>query len=190
VTTIQAHPVQRRHRGRRRVQGRHARARGERLPVADALKAAVSDRTASLMVGNPDDMGSTTPRSTVGRGRPRRRRALLLRPRELQRRDGKLKARDLGFDACMYMLHKTFGAPKAAAGRRRRLRLHRRAGAVPPGPSSSRTATATGSTATGRRASARCASSSGNVPQLVYAYTWSRAMGAEGITRPRRLRAR
>ena len=29
---------------------------------------------------------------------------------------GKLKARELGFDACMYMLHKTFGAPKGGGG--------------------------------------------------------------------------
>ena len=29
---------------------------------------------------------------------------------------GKLRARDLGFDACMYMLHKTFGAPKGGGG--------------------------------------------------------------------------
>ncbi len=28
----------------------------------------------------------------------------------------KLRARDLGFDACMYMLHKTFGAPKGGGG--------------------------------------------------------------------------
>ena len=29
---------------------------------------------------------------------------------------GKLSARELGFDACMFMLHKTFGAPKAGGG--------------------------------------------------------------------------
>ena len=29
---------------------------------------------------------------------------------------GKIRARDLGFDACMYMLHKTFGAPKGGGG--------------------------------------------------------------------------
>ena len=28
----------------------------------------------------------------------------------------KIKARELGFDACMFMLHKTFGAPKAGGG--------------------------------------------------------------------------
>ena len=29
---------------------------------------------------------------------------------------GKLRARELGFDACMFMLHKTFGAPKGGGG--------------------------------------------------------------------------
>ena len=29
---------------------------------------------------------------------------------------GKIRARELGFDACMYMLHKTFGAPKGGGG--------------------------------------------------------------------------
>ena len=29
---------------------------------------------------------------------------------------GKFRARELGFDACMYMLHKTFGAPKGGGG--------------------------------------------------------------------------
>ena len=28
----------------------------------------------------------------------------------------KIRARDLGFDACMYMLHKTFGVPKGGGG--------------------------------------------------------------------------
>jgi glycine dehydrogenase subunit 2 len=28
----------------------------------------------------------------------------------------KLRARELGFDACMFMLHKTFGAPKGGGG--------------------------------------------------------------------------
>ena len=29
---------------------------------------------------------------------------------------GKIRARDLGFDACMFMLHKTFGGPKGGGG--------------------------------------------------------------------------
>ena len=29
---------------------------------------------------------------------------------------GKIRARELGFDACMFMLHKTFGAPKGGGG--------------------------------------------------------------------------
>ncbi len=29
---------------------------------------------------------------------------------------GKIRAAELGFDACMFMLHKTFGAPKGGGG--------------------------------------------------------------------------
>ena len=29
---------------------------------------------------------------------------------------GRIRARELGFDACMFMLHKTFGAPKGGGG--------------------------------------------------------------------------
>ena len=29
---------------------------------------------------------------------------------------GRIRARELGFDACMFMLHKTFGVPKGGGG--------------------------------------------------------------------------
>ena len=67
---------------------------------------------------------------------------------------------------------------------RRRVRLHatswRRSC---PGPIVVRDGERYRLDATGPRASARCASSSGNVPQIVKAYAWARAMGADGITR-------
>ena len=74
---------------------------------------------------------------------------------------GKIRARELGFDACMFMLHKTFGAPKGGGGPAvGAYGCTRGAGAVPAGPARRRsTASATASTTTGRRASARCASS-------------------------------
>ena len=58
-------------------------------PSLDALKAAVSERTASLMVEQPRRHGRLQPRDRgVGRRRARCGRPLLLRPRELQRRHG------------------------------------------------------------------------------------------------------
>ena len=105
---------------------------------------------------------------------------------------GKIRARELGFDACMFMLHKTFGAPKGGGGpavgaygctaelarscpARRRARRR-------PLPARPRPA---------RDGVGRVREFLGNVPQVVKAYAWSRAMGADGITRGgRHLRAR
>ena len=59
-------------------------------PSLDALKAAVSDRTAALMVGNPDDMGIYNPHIKEWVRLVHEAGGLaLLRPRQLQRRDGR-----------------------------------------------------------------------------------------------------
>ena len=93
---------------------------------------------------------------------------------------GKLRARELGFDACMYMLHKTFGAPKGgggpavgAYGCTAELApflpgpvVVKEGGALPPRP------------ATGRRAPARCASSAATCRR------WSRPMPGRGPWAP------
>ena len=98
-------------------------------PSLEALRAAVSERTAALMVNNPDDMGIYNPEiKRVGRDGARRRRAVLLRPRELQRRheqDARRRAR-------LRRLHVHAAQDvRRAEGRRRprgrRLRLQRRA---------------------------------------------------------------
>ena len=110
-------PVQRRDGGRGRLQGRHAAAGGERLPVARRAQGRGLRAHGVADDQQPRRHGHLQPRDRqVGRDRARRRRALLLRPRQLQRRDGEARARELGFDACMFMLHKTFGAPKGGGG--------------------------------------------------------------------------
>ena len=163
VTTIQAHPCN----------SATASAAGFKIvtlpleengyPSVDALKAAVSERTASLMVGNPDDMGVYNPEIDKWVEVVHDAGGLCFYDHaNFNGVMGKIKARDLGFDACMYMLHKTFGAPKGGGVRDGdRLRLDRdRPDSV-----------------------GKVREFWGNVPQLVYAYTWSRAMGAEGISR-------
>src|SRR5262249_49429896 len=108
ITTIQAHPCN----------AATAAAAGFKvgtLPVEeggyaslDALRAAVSDRTAALMVNNPDDMGVYNPDI-------KRWVEIVHEAGGLAFYDhanfngvmGRLRARELGFDACMYMLHKT-----------------------------------------------------------------------------------
>ena len=68
-------------------------------PSLDALKAAVSDRTAALMFGNHAAGGLCFWDHANFNGVM-----------------GRVGAAELGFAACMFMLHKTFGAPKGGNG--------------------------------------------------------------------------
>ena len=185
VTTIQAHPCN----------AATAAAAGFKIvtlpleesgyPSLDALKAAVSERTASLMVGNPDDMGVYNPEIDRWVDVVHDAGGLCFYDHaNFNGVMGKIKARELGFDACMYMLHKTFGAPKGGGGpavgaygcTNELARFLPTPVVVYDG---------------GRYRLERDRPDSvgkvrefwGNVPQLVYAYTWSRAMGADGISR-------
>ena len=77
----------------------------------------LSDRTAALMVNNPDDMGIYNPhiKEWVA-GRPRRGGLCFYDHANFNGVMGRLRAAELGFDACMFMLHKTFGVPKGGGG--------------------------------------------------------------------------
>jgi glycine dehydrogenase subunit 2 len=95
---------------------------------------------------------------------------------------GRIKARELGFDACMYMLHKTFGAPKGGGGPA--------VGAYGCTEDLARFLPEPVVVREGDRfrldrdrpdSVGKVREFWGNVPQLVYAYAWSRAMGAGGI---------
>jgi glycine dehydrogenase subunit 2 len=184
VTTIQAHPCN----------AATADAAGFKVitlpleedgyPSVAALESAVSDRTAALMVNNPDDMGIYNP--NIKRWVEIVHEAGALAFYDHANFNGvmsRLRARELGFDACMFMLHKTFGAPKGGGGPA--------VGAygcseelVPylPRPLVQRDHH-------GRYRLERDAPLSigrvrefwGNVPVVVKAYSWARALGAEGI---------
>jgi glycine dehydrogenase subunit 2 len=94
---------------------------------------------------------------------------------------GRIRAAELGFDACMFMLHKTFGAPKGGGGP-----AVGAYGCTPelepflPGPLVVRT-----DTGYERRENeagvGRVREFLGNLPQVVKAYSWTLAMGADGI---------
>ena len=96
---------------------------------------------------------------------------------------GKLRARELGFDACMFMLHKTFGAPKGGGGPAvGAYGCTRRAGALPARRRSWRATDDRYRLDHDRPQSiGKVREFWGNVPQVVKAYSWARAMGAEGI---------
>jgi glycine cleavage system P protein (glycine dehydrogenase) subunit 2 len=183
VTTIQAHPCN----------AATAAAAGfkvvtlpleeEGYPSVEALQVAVSDRTAALMVNNPDDMGIYNPNIE-------RWVQIVHEAGGLAFYDhanfngvmGRIRARELGFDACMYMLHKTFGAPKGGGGPA--------VGAygcaeelVPflPRPLVVRDGDRYRLERDAPQSVGRVREFWGNVPQVVKAYSWARAMGAEGI---------
>ena len=183
VTTIQAHPCN----------AATAAAAGFKVvtlpleedgyPSVEALEAALSDRTAALMVNNPDDMGVYNPHI-------KRWVELVHEAGGLAFYDhanfngvmGRIRARELGFDACMYMLHKTFGAPKGGGGPA--------VGAYGcseelveflPRPLVQKDGDRYTLEKDAPNSIGRVREYWGNVPVVVKAYSWARAMGAEGI---------
>lgn len=86
-------------------------------PSLEALKAAVGPRTAMLMINNPDDMGIYNPEIREWVRVVKEAGGLCFYDHaNVNGVMGKLSARELGFDACMFMLHKTFGGPKSGGG--------------------------------------------------------------------------
>lgn len=87
------------------------------MPDLDALKAAVSERTAGLFITNPEDIGIFNPRiaeftevvHAVGGlcGYDQANANGIL---------GVTRAKEAGFDLCFFNLHKTFGAPHGCGG--------------------------------------------------------------------------
>jgi glycine dehydrogenase subunit 2 len=148
----------------------------------EALRAAVGDRTAALMVNNPDDMGIYNPHIKEWVDIVHEAGGLCFYDHaNFNGVMGRLRAAELGFDACMFMLHKTFGVAKGGGGPA--------VGAygcteklVPflPGPliavedgSFRRVENPTGI--------GRVREFLGNVPQVVKAYSWLLAMGLDGV---------
>jgi glycine dehydrogenase subunit 2 len=152
-------------------------------PSVDALKAAVSNRTAALLINNPDDMGIYNPHIKEWVRIVQEAGGLCFYDHaNFNGVMGKIRARELGFDACMFMLHKTFGAPKGGGGPA--------VGAygvsdrlAPYLPTPVVTKTAKGFTLDEKRpkSAGKIREFWGNVPQVLKAYAWVRAMGAEGI---------
>ncbi len=152
-------------------------------PSLDALKAAVSERTAALLINNPDDMGIYNPEIKewirivhVAGG------LCFYDHANFNGVMGKLRARELGFDACMFMLHKTFGAAKGGGGPA--VGAYGCTAALAPFlPTPVVTKLDSGYRLDNDRPQSigKIREFWGNVPQVVKAYAWARAMGAEGI---------
>lgn len=155
----------------------------EGYPSVEALKAALSPRTAALMIGNPDDMGIYNPHITEWVRLVHEAGGLAFYDHaNFNGVMGKLRARELGFDACMYMLHKTFGAPKGGGGPA--VGAYGCSQALVPFMPRPIVVEEDGQYSLDHgdeRATVRVREFWGNVPQIMKAYAWARAMGADGI---------
>ncbi|HEY0533682.1 MAG TPA: aminomethyl-transferring glycine dehydrogenase subunit GcvPB [Actinoplanes sp.] len=151
-------------------------------PSIDALKAVLSDRTAALMINNPDDMGIYNPEIKQWVDLVHEAGGLCFYDHaNFNGVMGRLRAREIGFDACMFMLHKTFGVPKGgggpavgAYGCSAELERFLPGPLVDPAPDGYV-----------RRENlqgvGRVREFLGNLQQVVKAYSWVLAMGADGI---------
>jgi glycine dehydrogenase subunit 2 len=183
ITTIQAHPCN-------AATSAAAGFKVITLPLeADgyasvaALRAAVSDRTAALMINNPDDMGIYNPHITEWVDIVHEAGGLCFYDHaNFNGVMGKVRAAELGFDACMFMLHKTFGAPKAGGGPAvGAYGCTEKLAPYLPGPLVTQDGGTFGLTEP-PEGIGRVREFMGNLPQVLKAYAWVRAMGAEGIS--------
>ena len=152
-------------------------------PSIDALRAAVSDRTAALLINNPDDMGIYNPEirqwveivHSVGG-------LCFYDHANFNGVMGKLCARELGFDACMFMLHKTFGAPKGGGGPAvGAYGCSEELAPFLPAPVVVHDGSRYRLDSDRPLSAGRVREFWGNIPQVMKAYAWSRSMGADGI---------
>ncbi len=86
-------------------------------PDIEALKASLSDRTAALMITNPEDIGLYNPRIEEFVTLAHEAGALCFTDQANANGVlGKARAADAGFDMCHFNLHKTFSSPHGGMG--------------------------------------------------------------------------
>lgn len=150
----------------------------------EALRAAVSPHTAALMVNNPDDIGIYNPHIKEWVDIVHKAGGLCFYDHaNFNGVMTRIRAAELGFDACMFMLHKTFGGPKGgggpavgAYGCTKKLIPFLPGPIINREPSGKYVIDDPGPLSIGR-----VREFWGNVPVVVRAYSWTRAMGATGL---------
>jgi glycine dehydrogenase subunit 2 len=152
-------------------------------PDLEALRAALSERTAAIMVTNPEDTGIYNPR--IAEWVSAAHEVGALASYDQANANGILgitRARDAGFDVCHFNLHKTFGTPHGSGGPG--------AGAngvaehlVPflPGPLVERDGNSYRTVDAGPLSIGKVSPFYGVVPAIAKAYAWIAALGAPGL---------
>jgi glycine dehydrogenase subunit 2 len=146
------------------------------------LKAALGPDTAALMINNPDDMGVYNPEIMEWVRLVKQAGALAFYDHaNFNGVMTKIRARDLGFDACMFMLHKTFGVSKGGGGPAvGAYGCTAELAPFMPGPLVVEDSGAY-RLETPPQQAAKVREYLGNLQQVFKAYAWTRAMGAEGL---------
>ena len=153
ITTVFSHPGDGAGPATAGYQLDHAVSRRRRVAALEALRAALSERTAGLMITNPEDTGHLQPADRPSSCELVHEAGGLCHYDQANANGilGITRARDAGFDLCQFNLHKTFASPHCSMG------MPVGVSAVRPssrrfcrGRRSSSTATATPSTTTGR----------------------------------------
>ncbi|MBT8080398.1 MAG: aminomethyl-transferring glycine dehydrogenase subunit GcvPB, partial [Gammaproteobacteria bacterium] len=152
-------------------------------PSVDALKAAVSPRTAALVINNPDDMGIYNPHIREWVDIVHAAGGLCFYDHaNFNGVMSKIRARELGFDACMFMLHKTFGVAKGGGGPAvGAYGCSAELAPYLPGPIVIKDGDRYTIREDPESGIGRVREYWGNVQQVLKAYAWTRAMGADGI---------
>lgn len=152
-------------------------------PDLDALKEAVSDRTAALLITNPEDTGIYNPRIREFVDIVHAAGGLAVY--DQANANGILgitRARDAGFDLCHFNLHKTFSTPHGCGGPG--------AGATGvtdalapflPGPTVERDGDRFVLDHDRPRSVGKVAPFYGVTPNIVRTYAWIRSLGGEGL---------
>jgi glycine dehydrogenase subunit 2 len=152
-------------------------------PSVEALKSAVSGRTAALMVNNPDDMGIYNPYIKEWVRIVHEAGGLCFYDHaNFNGVMSRIRAQELGFDACMFMLHKTFGGPKGGGGPA--VGAYGCSAALAPFLPGPLVVERDGTYQLEPGSSSsigRVREFFGNLQTVIKAYAWVRAMGAEGI---------
>jgi glycine dehydrogenase subunit 2 len=152
-------------------------------PDLAALRKAISERTAAIMVTNPEDTGIFNP--AISQWVEAAHQAGALASYDQANANGILgitRARDVGFDVCQFNLHKTFGAPHGCGGPGAGANgVAAHMGPYLPYPVLTRGDDGLRFDWDRPLSIGKVGPWYGVLPQIVRAYAWLRAMGAEGL---------
>lgn len=152
-------------------------------PDLEMFKAALSERTAAIMVTNPEDTGIFNP--NIRQWVDAAHEVGALAAYDQANANGILgitRAREAGFDLCHFNLHKTFSTPHASGGPGGGVNaVVQKLARFLPGPRIEKQGDRFVTVPGGPDSIGAVAPFYGVIPNIVRAYSWVLALGAEGL---------